>query len=242
MTNKELNKLAMLYAIQTVFAKNTAIVKTNPALDETSGNFNNALSTILARDNEYRTIKSGAVAAKDFAVNALISICLLFANALFSLGRKINDEELKAECELTPTYFNYLRERELEQKCIHLLDLARLHANELAAYNLDVNTFETALATYRTRSGMLPQKKAVAKASRKSLTLEFRKANEILKKDIDKLIELVKESAPDFYNEYKAALVTVNYRARHSSGNGKTEETAPAITAGPPSVEVKLAA
>ena len=58
-------------------------------------------------------------------------------------------------------------------------------------------------------------------------------ADNILKNEIDPLMELVKDSDPAFYNQYKAAQVIIDFAARHSSGNGKAEatlETSPPVS------------
>ena len=225
MNKKELNLMAMMRSLKAVFSKHAEIVKSNAGLSERFDNFDNAISGILARDNEYLTIKSGAVAAKDSAADELINVALKFMNAMFSQGRKIGDENLKAQCMIMPSDFRYFRDGVLEQACSHLLELARIHGSDLAAYNLEVGRFESAVEKYRTQSDLLRQKKARAKAARQSLSREFKEANVILKKDLDKLIELVKESAPDFYNEYKAARVVIDLGVRHASKNGETEMT-----------------
>jgi hypothetical protein len=242
MNSKELNKLSMLYAIQSVLKKHADIVKSNAALDEAGKYYNDKIAAILAKDNKYLTIKSGAIASKNNAAGELIIIGQKFANALFSLGRKINDDALKAECGLTPSDFNCFRDVELEQKCNHLLECARIHVNELAAYNLDITRLETALATFRTRSEIVPQKKAESKASRQNLSMEFHAANQILRKDLDKLIELVKETAPDFYGEYKAARVISDLHGRRPGNNNAGATTETKTPASPPTPKLAIAA
>jgi hypothetical protein len=242
MNKRELNLMAMMRSLKAVFSKHAETVKSNAGLSERFDNFDNAISGILTRDNEYLTIKSGAVAAKDVAADELISVALRFMNVMFSQGRKIGDENLKAQCMIMPSDFRYFRGDVLEQACNHLLDLARIHGNDLAAYNLDVTGFESAIEKYRTQLELLRQKKAQAKASRQSLSREFKAANTIIKKDLDKLIELVKESAPDFYGEYKAARVILDLGVRHGE-NGKTAETLEAATpAAAPAQKLAIAA
>lgn len=60
-----------------------------------------------------------------------------------------------------------------------------------------------------------------SKVARKILYEAFAEADEILKEEIDKIMEVVKEQHRDFYDQYKAARM-IRDIGGHWSKNGKT--------------------
>ena len=242
MTRKEVNKMAMVFAVKSVVAKHAATVEANAPLAETIGKLNTLTDAIGLKDNEYQTVKAGATKAKNLAMAEIITSTQPIANALFNFGRKTGDEQLKAECGFTISTLKRYREGKLVQRSNHLLDLAKKHAEDLVPYDVDIGRLETAIASYQAQAENLRQKKVDSIATRRFLDKDFDEVDDLLKKDLDKLVEMKKESDPKFYEEYRTAREIYDLGGSHISKNGKTEAAAPVAASEAVPAEEKLAA
>jgi predicted transcriptional regulator len=63
-----------------------------------------------------------------------------------------------------------------------------------------INDYDTTLSSKESKA-------AESKAARAALTQQFQEVDEILKEDIDTLMELMKQRNKEFYNQYQAARV-----------------------------------
>jgi hypothetical protein len=210
MTKVEQNKYSMFSAIESILGKFQPMIGSQPMLKECSDNFTNVLDELRDKDNTYLNVKKGSREDKDTAKERLIDELTAKAGALFVFARKTGNGNLKAVTEVTRSGLERLRDPELLQKAKVILENFRENLEELkkngmtdqSLADLDkaVNNFDTAI-------GKKDSKQAEGKASRKDLNEIFDEADDILKNDLDRLVELVKNDSPDFYNQYKAARV-----------------------------------
>lgn len=218
MTRTEMNKLAMYHAVDAVFDVYQPVIEAYLPLNGAVASFKNNLSAITIRNLEHSGT-SGATAAKNTAIAAMIEKGYSIANALFLYGRKAGDEEIKAVCRLTQSDFNHFNETELEKCCTTILTLAQAHAAELVTYRIssdDITSLQTSLETYRKKSDIKDDKSAGSKVAREVLFQLFASIDETLKEDTDRMMEGVKSDNIDFYNKYFAARVIKDIGGSHN--------------------------
>lgn len=230
MNKHESNKVTMYKSVEAVLSQHEDIVNTMPALSEINGKFRSLLKEIIERDYRHATVKQGSTAAKNSALDSITATTLTFANALYALGRKTENEQLKAECRTSISELEHKREQDLEQYCRRIGELARNNAEELAPYCItkkQIDSFSKATETFRDLVEQKNQKFTESKATREALDEMFKKMGEMLREDMDRLLEMLRDTHPDFYRQYTAAR---NIRDIGSSHAVKTDDTEDAET------------
>jgi hypothetical protein len=226
MNTYEKNKMAIFHAANAVLTQHQSVVDALPPLAEAAVKFRGSVDEIEERDTRYTTITVGSTAAKNSAIDKAASFTLRFSNALYALGRKTGNEQLKGECRITMSELMHKREGEFEQFCLRVAELAKSFSADIAVYGItaeEIDAYEKALATYRQLADSMQQKFAESKATREALHDSFKAADDILKEDLDTMVEMIKEGNPDFYRQYMAARTIRDIGGGHAAKNGTTE-------------------
>ncbi|MBN1576448.1 MAG: hypothetical protein JW913_07850 [Chitinispirillaceae bacterium] len=228
MNRHENNKFLMYGAAQAVCKKHRETIDSMPPLVEAVKSFDDSIPVIVQRDNEYVGISAGAASAKNAAYEVLYDKLLQTKDALFVYGRKSDNEQLKAECGISHSDVKHLRENTMLQLCVRIAGLAKTYAKELEPYGItagDIESLEKAMDQYNLMLDDFQQKTAESKGAREMLYQAFQYTDEILKKDIDTMVGLLRTKDIDFYNEYQAARTIKDYGQSRSSQD-ETEEAA----------------
>jgi hypothetical protein len=234
MNSHEFNKMNMFTAVKSVLQLYGAVTGKIGALSDATAKFYEKLEHIARHDAQYTTTASGATAAKNGAADTLIDLILRIANALLVLGNNTGNEQLKAECRVTPSMLRHIRTLKMITICGRISELARQYAVELSGYGVtkqDIQSCSGLIESFRKTRSEQQQRLTEGKSARDLLYDDFAEADAILKNQIDPLMELVKHNDAGFYNQYKAARVIWNLHGR-SAKNGKTtvfSEAAPTV-------------
>ena len=231
MNTHEKNKMMMFNATGAVLDRYEEVVNAMPPLAEARARFNGSVADISQRNSKYLGVIEGAVAAKNNSLDDLVERVFRLGNAVFSIGRKTGNEQYKSAGNVSIADLNHMRETDVELHCSKIAGIAKECADELSIFGVtaeEIEAFNKALETYRKMVDSKEVKTAESRAARKSLYECFDKADDILANDIDTLMELVKISNPDFYNQYRAARSIRDLGGRLSK-NGKPIETHEAV-------------
>jgi hypothetical protein len=169
--------------------------------------------------------------AKNNAADTLTECCITISNALYVLGRNTGNESLKAECGKSDSSFRRVRDTELSQKADRILELTRANETALAGFNINqdqIQQFENAINLYKEVLGRKESKHAEARAAREALFDAFDNVDDVLKEDLDSLMELVRIPNPEFYNHYWAARAIKDLGFVKRKTDTAQEQTAPA--------------
>jgi hypothetical protein len=208
MTTNEYNKFSMYSAIGKILENYATVTDSSPLLKESTEKFIKILEVIRIKDNSYLNAKKGAVEDKETAEEKLIGEILVKAGVMFVFARKTGNGNLKALTDVKRTILLKMRDTELLQRAKAILENLKTNQEELLKNGLTATSadeFESAIKDYEDAIGEKDAKQAEAKASRKDLKDLFDESDDILKNDIDRLMELVKDGNADFYNRFKAA-------------------------------------
>ncbi len=223
-----------------VLKKHWELAGTRPALLEIMETFEKQVAEIIERGSIINRITAGSTIAKNGELEKLTTMSLRVANALYAIGRKTGNEPLKAECRVTVSDIGRLREGEAEQFCLRTGELARANAEALAGYGItaeDLEELATTAEKYRELADEKSRNFTEAKALREGLGEMFATTRDLLKEDMDKLMEMFRDENPDFYRQYKAARIIHDLGGGHSSKSDKpeadgTDEPVPVAVAG----------
>jgi hypothetical protein len=168
----------------------------------------------------------GATVDKAEARDALEDVMFLACEALSVVARDAGDNDLAALTRVTRTTLDRMGEEELSNRAAAVLAQANTHKTELAALQVteaNLDEFSDALTEFNaTKAG--PRTATGARvALTESLPRLVREATDILRNEVDPLVNLFSRSNPDFVRRYENARAIVDRAATHKT---KTE-TAP---------------
>jgi hypothetical protein len=245
MNFREFNQMNMFTAVNSVFQLSKDSIAKIKALEGATGRFNDKLADIASRDAQYSTAAAGATAAKRSASTVLTDTVLRSANALFVLGNKTGNEQLKAECRIYPSHLFLLRDLTLIRVSSRVAEFAKQYVSELGVYGIaeqDIGSLDAAIASFRKAREEQQQRFSEVTSVRGMLYEVIAEAANILRNEVDPLMELIKVNNIEFYNQYWVARKIRNLHAR-ASKNEKTEATlVPPIPVSPPAPKLALAA
>jgi hypothetical protein len=171
----------------------------------------------------------GATVDKEEARDALEDVMFLACEALSVVARDAGDNDLAALTRVTRTTLDRMGEEELSNRAAAVLTQANTHRTELATLqvteaNLDevsdaLTEFNATKAGPRTATG-------ARVALTESLPRLVREATDILRNEVDPLVNLFSRSNPDFVRRYENARAIVDRAATHKTKTGSTTPTA----------------
>jgi hypothetical protein len=208
MTKSEQNKFSMYRAIESILEDFKESIDAKPMLKDSTDNFKKVLQEFMDKDNTYLNVKKGTTADKESAEEKLIEELMVKAGVLFVHARKTDNGNLKALSQVTRSGLQQLRDPELLQKAKSILENFRDNLEELKKSGMtdqSLTDLEGVVKNYEDAVNKKDSKQAEGKASRKDLKDLFSEVDDILKNDLDRLIEMVRTDNADFYNRYKAA-------------------------------------
>jgi len=225
MTKYEKNRMKMFDGIDAVFSRNREAVESLRPLSEAVGLFRESKGETEWRNHEYFIVTAGATATKNAAFDVALEETVRLSWALLALGRKTGNEPLKAECRMPRSRLLCIRDADAVLHFVRISELAVQYAADIVDYGItagEIASLGNLLETLKAQTGDQQAKTARRKASRKTLSASFGKTGRIVSEDLDVIMELMKTSHPDFYNEYRAARTICNLGGGH-----KAKTTAP---------------
>jgi len=171
-------------------------------------------------------LPSGAADNKAAARDALEDVLFLACEALGTLAHASNNHDLAALVEVTPSSLDHLGEAELSNRAASVLAAAITRQTDLAALQVtqdNLNELEQALQDFNASREGPRQATTERMVQTESLPELIREANEILREQIDRMVNLFRRSHPDFVAGYRGARVIVDRAASRAT----TRPTAP---------------
>ena len=210
MNDRQENKLTMYRAVETLLDNNAA--KTGPitALATAITNFKNLIGEIDTAEQEKQTATTGKTASKGEAEAILISEAVTIAAGLKALGSVSNDKELLEMGSETKSSLYGTRDTDLVTKTQLIHDFANTNAVALADYGITpamITSLQTRITNFNAALGTREESVALRVAAGAEVEGFFKDADNILLNQMDKIMEVFRESDTQFYNEYKNARV-----------------------------------
>lgn len=163
---------------------------------------------------------SGATASKKSALGSLAPLAHEIAAAIHAYATESGDDELAAGINSSPTDIAKGRPASLVARCTNIASCATENLPALAEYKitqakLTALTKKTAaFEKFASKPRQSVAKKAAANAALPRL---LKQGRNILTRRVDKLMVQFRESAPEFYSEYKTARKIVDQRGSQNS-------------------------
>lgn len=226
MNNPQTNKFTMYSTVQAVCDEfREGVWKDHAAFGKHFADFSKEAGAIQAWKLVQETARDGVALTKEHLQNLLIDETLPLSGALCAFAAEAKDEELLALSDLERSDFANLRDEAIDDLAMQLHAKA---AEILAAQaDLPLNSAAAKLRDYGVSEALLAGVAASVSAyeevvnaprlatgrvrtATETIELHFAAADEILDKQLDKLVRQFKKTHPEFVSRYRNARTIVN--------------------------------
>ncbi|MGD8778325.1 MAG: hypothetical protein PVH88_05115 [Ignavibacteria bacterium] len=210
MNKHEENLLSMFNAVDVLLQENSSTIEAIPMITTSHEKFTGVINDIRNKDNELNSVAAGKTAGKENAEDDMIDAIIPVTSVIYAYAKINNLEDLKAVVKVTPSSLKLLRDNDLLNRAKFINDKVAELITELVDYGITEEILSQLNSKVQAYIDALADKEtgfAERSAARKNLSSLFDKANEILKEELDNLMELFRESNIDFYNQYISARV-----------------------------------
>ncbi|MFW5872360.1 MAG: hypothetical protein ACOCVN_00075 [bacterium] len=221
MTDRQENALSMYYLVKRACTKFKPVWQDIPAFTDTVEHFTNLLGQIEAVRQVQEADTTGVTRDKNAREAALIEKALEASAALSVLADVQGNESLKARVEYSPSALKLSRDTELYDKCNLLNEEVKKQESVLPDYGFtaeDIEALNNRLTDYKIMLTAPTEAIKDRKAATEKLKELFQANSELLDNRLDKLVETLKSSNPDFYRTYQ------NARMVQHLGYGKSKQ------------------
>jgi hypothetical protein len=208
MNKREKNKYTMYKTIENVLTESQETVNTTPALSLVLKDFQAAVAKIAEVDQKYISIAEGATQTKDTAEAELIESMLAVVGITRIFARRNQNEQLAAMTQMTISDLRLMRDADLLQKSKTLLEQIEANLTGLTELGMEAEIFEKFKAdieSYDTAFNNKDAKLGQSKSARQELTEMFSQTDEILKEELDYVMDYVKTKDQTLFNDYQAS-------------------------------------
>ena len=205
MTNLQIQKLRMYIALSILLKENPAILAKLPNGTKLLTALDNAIADIQA--NNLRQQESDGILREqlDELHKNLVNNIIATSRKMQAFADDKKSNALLKDIKFTKTDLANISDIELVQIAKKLHETVNLYLAELEKYELDAETQKTLLADitiYETTTPKLDNWMRDQKEITNILRINYKTADEIVA-SIDKQVEIVHDSEPEFYKKYK---------------------------------------
>ena len=222
MNNVQTNRVTMYKTTIAVLDENNGIWNPMAPFAEAVTRLKNKVSAIDTAAQKQET-PTGATLDKAGARDALEDVLFLACEALGVLAHTSNDQDLVALTDITRSGIDKLDVEGLSNRATLVLAQANARKTELATLQVtqaNIDELSQALQDYNEMKAGPRQATVERMVQTESLSSLFREANNILRNEIDPMVNLFSRTQPLFVSNYQAARVIVDRAATRSAAKG----------------------
>jgi len=226
------NRITMFKTVVGYLNEHNSVWTGRPPLAAAVQLFKDKIGEIDTAAQKQETPVSGATGDKAAARDELEEVLFIICEALGVLAHTSNDHDLRALVDVTPSSLDRFGDEDLSNRSTNVLARANAKMTELAALQVTqahLDELNDALRAFQAAKAK-PRTAVVERSVQtQSLSGLVREANDILRNQIDKLVNLFRRSNAEFVAGYRSARVVVDRVGRHA-----VSETPPANPPTPP--------
>jgi hypothetical protein len=233
------NKYTMFLGVFTFLKSCVDKFTTIPALGKAIIKLEQLLSTIKITTDELNGTTSGKTTAKHQAEAVLIDALVPLAHALYSIGKGKNLPDVMETSDLSERSLRRMRDTDLAAKGATVFKLTPRFTTELTEFGYDtakIAEVNTLIDVYTSAIGARESSVGEHSGVYETLRKLYNEVDDLLDDNLDRLMELVKTSQPQIYNQYFALRHVKQLGTVHRK---EEETTAPAATNAVPATETQ---
>jgi hypothetical protein len=199
------DKRTMFSAVLTLLEQNQQKVSGVTGFSTSVAAFKSLLEKIDLKAKEKDEATAGKTAQKHAAEELLIPAVMQVSSALFLHARMNEDYELRGKTDFRESTLTRMRDTDLATKTESILALAKQYAKELEAYGVtaqEITDLENKIQAYREALGKSASSIPERKGARETMEGLIREADEVLEEELDRYMERLRTSEPEFYFTY----------------------------------------
>lgn len=196
---------------------NIAVIGTNVALASAFDEFKTVVAKINLAKQSSAAVTTGLATDKKVSKNTLSRTASIIAGQIFAFAAKNKNNLLKEAVDFSATDLRRLKDEELVPRCQEIHSLGTTNRAALTDYgvtNAALTELQTEIEAY---AANVPKPRS-AQTDRSTVKLNlknlFAEADEILVEQMDRLVEAMSKTDPDFVNTYKSARVIIEPKAK----------------------------
>ena len=209
----------MYSASSSVLKSHVERTATIPAFTASIERFDGLLSQIRDKDKERMGKTSGKMAVKDEAEEALVMATVIVSSALCALARSKGNVQLRDMAHIPESTLRHVRANEQLNMAKLIYDLAKGNEQDLVPFGITPTKLEdlkARIAAYDAAIRDVASGIAERTGARTAVSDLFVQADEVLKEELDALMQSFRVSDPEFFNDYRAARVIKDIGVRHN--------------------------
>jgi len=191
---------------------NASIIAANAAFQQTFNKFKANIAATTNTAQQKSAALTGIAADKNNARQRLCKFAASIAGVIYAYASANNNETLKQEMNLPVTTLVRTRDEALAPRCQMIHDRAQTNLVALDDYGIkaaQLENLQTAIDNYSPETSRPRHAVSSRKTANANLAVLF-KENDILKNQMDKLIELYHAAYPDFVQIYESTRIIVD--------------------------------
>ena len=219
MTAEQSNKFSMYSATANVMKSHIDRITGTTALAASYDRFDTMLEQITQKDKERIGKTTGKVAAKDEAEDALVMAAVIVSSGVAALARTKGNVQLKEAVHFPESRLRHARPSEQLNMAKVAYDLAKANAQDLVSYGITatmLDDLKARITAYENAVKEVVSGLAERSGARTAVSDLFVQADEVLKEELDRMMQVYRISDPEFYNDYRAARVIRDIGVRHN--------------------------
>ena len=228
MDRMQTNRVTMFKTVAGFLDQNNSVWSGMAPLAAAVQQFKDKIGAIDAAAQKQETPRTGVTVDKASARDDLEDVLFLTCEALGVLGHTGNDNELVALTAVTPSDLNRFGDEELANRATTVLVKANARKTELATLHVtqaNLDELDEALQTFKATKEK-PRTATSERVVQTSVLSELiREGSNILRNQIDRLVNLFRRSNSEFVAAYRSARAIIERPASHASA--KTAATPP---------------
>ena len=214
----QLNKLKMAQTTLGCLDDNSAVWTGIKGIEEAEAVAQDLVQQIL-ENSLIQSSATGFSDVKKLAKQTMLKAAFKVGCGLTSLASATGDAMLAAQTGLSRSDLGAGREQDVINRCQSLVALGNENAAALAAkYNVtakDLLTLKTAISNFTLSQSKPRQGVSTSAAATTELVTLFDQLDEVLRNQLDPLMETLQDASTAFYNAYQTARVIVDSAATH---------------------------
>jgi hypothetical protein len=229
MNNDQTNRVTMYKTTIGVLDENNAIWNAMAPFTDAVTRFKNKVNAIDAAAQKQET-PTGATQDKAGARDALEDVLFLMCEALGVLAHTGGDHDLLALTDITRSGIDKLDVEALSNRATLVLAQANARKTELTTLQVtqeNIDELTQALLEYNEAKSGPRQATTARTVQTEALGTLIREANDILRNELDRMVNLFSRTNPHFVSNYQAARVIVDRAASHAAAKTASPTTAP---------------
>lgn len=230
MTDTQENKLSMYLTTEKVVDANNPIWAGMPAFVAAKDAFSDKIMEIGKERQRQEKATTGVTKDKAAAEEAAISKAVSVASATYAYASVVGNNGLKDEVNYSPSELRKSRDTILIDRLRVILNAANTHAADLVDYGIaaaDLAELDALVIAFEDQ--VQNPRAAISERATATGALQalFDETDIILKEQLDKLMEVYRNTSFQFYSQYKKARLIIDLGKGGSADSGDDDTMAP---------------